>query len=124
MDKEHPNVEYDSKEDFILVTDPRKPSYDDLIGEADKLIRLSKLHNCKRILVDSTNVRSYPNLFDLFKFMLDLSKRSEMKKLKIAVVSFKSVSAPNRFMQSVAANRGFNFKIFDNFELAKEYLLS
>jgi len=118
-----PVVKYYSKDEFILVKEPPRTTLEDLSYEVEETIKLIRLHNCRKVLVDSTGVYSYPGMFELTKFAKDLTSRPEMKNIRFAVVPRK-MSLQVKFVAGLTAKRGFRFRVFENIENAKDSLLS
>ncbi len=123
MKSEKPIVEYDSKDDFILLTNPNEVNVDDLIFETVEAIKLINLHNCSRVLIDLVNVKSYPSLTRLYSFTRQYLLIEEIQKIKLAVVPG-NMRLHIKLLLYAASKSGFNFRIFDTVKTAKESLLN
>ncbi len=122
MNDTKPKILYNSIDDLILVIEPPIATINDLSYEIEETVKLIKLHNCTNVLVDSTNVNSYPGMLDLIKFSKQISSTPEFKKVRFAIVPRK-MALQIKFIANLSAKRGFRFRVFDNIEVAKISLL-
>jgi len=83
----------------------------------------SKEHGCYRFLFDFRNARVIASTLDTF-IAADppIEMKNSLRPLKVAALH-QELTENEHFFETVAFNRGFPIRVFDNYELAMKWLL-
>lgn len=125
MSIELKEVIYDSNNNFIILSSPSKVSIDFMQQALKKMLEISKIENCNKILIDATKALKMPATFELFTFGVFMStKILKLVKMSFACTISDEISNDVRFFETVLANRATAINIFKNVNDAKEWLLN
>jgi len=119
------DVQYDSKNNFIVVRGRVEPNSEQIKQAFRQSLELSKIEKCNNLLIDGTKTTTLPSISEIYSvslFLLRLIKK--FVKLRIAYVSTKDVADGFRLLDSVISKRGIPIGKFNNLEDAKEWLLN
>ena len=75
------------------------------------ILRIGEEQGLSKVLVDTSEVTSYPATFPIFNFAVRVA--NELKEFKVAIVVVPETQDESRFFESAVHNRGGNIGIFD-----------
>ena len=93
----------------------------ELVGLFDKIIRYIKEHDCKNVLIDASEMSYRLVLLDKFHIGEYIAEMFKGKIAKIACL--RCADHIDDFTETVAYNRGAEFRFFNNKEKAIKWLL-
>jgi hypothetical protein len=119
-----PQVTFEQREDFLLVTGHGERNNFAAIIDAtsqinDVLVRLQKQY----LLIDYREVKfnmPITNVFDVVRVYE--TKMPHLKKVFIAAILSKNNWDIGKYWKEIAQQRGFNFTVFEDFEQAEAWL--
>lgn len=92
-----------------------------------KILEVALSNNRTRILFDLNDITGHPSVLDRVEFAVDLSSlvlNLSRTIARIAVVGQPPVIHPGRIAEIVAVKCGINVKVFEDSELAEQWITS
>jgi hypothetical protein len=86
------------------------------------LFELAAAHDCKKVLVDGSQVTADSGICDIHAFCSRLEQFGCDRRMSVAVVS-QGRPDTDQFIETVARNRGFGLRVFSDPEDAEAWLL-
>ena len=122
---EQPQVTFEQKEDYLLVTGHgERNDFASIINATNQINEMVVTVKKKYVLVDYREVKfntPITNVFDVVRIYE--TKMPAFKNLIAAVVLSHLNSSIGRYWGEIAQQRGFNFMIFHDFATAEKWLL-
>jgi len=107
--------------EIVLVQSSADVSKTDMLKSRELIKRLSEDHGISKVLIDTTNLLSLPNAFDLFEFVTSTSR--VLRRIdKLAIVSSTATGEDLKFIETVALHRGLHTRIVDSIPEAIAWL--
>jgi len=115
-------VEYNPVHDcligkFIGTIEPKH-----VAGYVDEILKLARIHNCKRFLNDMREAEIKMSIAELYYASAKTAREEFDRSWKRAIL-VKEKTAEIEFLEVTAKNKGLDLKIFDNFEEAMAWLV-
>ncbi len=104
-------VEYQSDRDLIIVRHEGDLDYNVLLGYGAEALKLAARHHCHKFLIDETRAVITEETIRIFEFVTELEKLGLRRTDKVAVLIARDI-ADHLFFETVARNRGYNFRYF------------
>ena len=89
---------------------------------AVKMFALAAAHDCKKVLVDSSQVIADTGISDIHRFYSRLEQFGCDRSMSVAIVS-RDRSGTDQFIETVARNRGFGLRAFPDLDDAEAWLV-
>ena len=118
------NVKLNTTPRIIQVAYSGFVSTDELETCAAKAIAIHLEKNVNEVLIDTTELESFANFFDVYDRPKHYAEANVSRSLRVAVVSPRSTRAQEfiRFYDNVCNNRGWTVKQFQSRDEAVEWL--
>jgi len=124
MDK---NFDLQVKDNYIKVKCSGPYNKDGKRENIQKILDFALSNNRPRILFDLNDITGHPSVLDRVEFAVDLSSlvlNLSRTVARIAVVGQPPIVHPGRIAESVAVKCGINVKVFEDGELAEQWITS
>jgi len=117
-------VAIEDRGSYLSVTFPAYRDVESFLDYINKGFEAAKAHPSHRVLVDHTATRNLVPIADIYDLGQALSANDGVLQLRIALVSSSESVYPDRFFETVAANRGIGIRVFiEDFDAATHWLL-
>jgi hypothetical protein len=116
-------LEIQDKKDYLLVSFIGEFNLDAGQRTIDRVLEACIQYNLSKVLLDCRRMTGPLSITDRF-LVVDYGQVMLGKVLAMVIVGRPDQILPNRFEETVAMNRGINLRVFDDIELAIEYLMS
>jgi len=118
------NVTIEDRGSYLSIVFPAYQGADSFLDYINMGFEAAMAHPSKRVLVDHTATRQLVPIADIYDLGKALSGNEGVYQLRIAMVSSRESVYPDRFFETVAANRGIAIRIFtEDFDAARDWLL-
>jgi hypothetical protein len=113
-----------AQEDVLIITAIGSRSLETVVAIAQEIKSLCEEHGVANVLVDVRGLEGRLRAADAFFLVIKHFKTfRDLRVIRKAAILDQNLSEDrHRFLENVAVNRGYNFKIFDDFDEAIEWL--
>tara|TARA_Y100000031_G_scaffold8313_1_gene9257 strand:- start:164 stop:532 length:369 start_codon:yes stop_codon:yes gene_type:complete len=110
-------VTFDAKRQLICVRSWGECGIQDWNSSKDQVLQLNSKHGCNKLLVDVREQEAAPGTMEIFKF-----GASWPLSIRVAILVGKGTQEDQKFLETVAVNRGIPMKDFMEEDEAIEWL--
>lgn len=118
-----PGITIEDRDDYLAVVLPAYRHRDHFLECIAEGLAAAMQHPRGHVLVDNTATKRRLSVSDVYDLGRMLAEQSGALRLRIALVSARESVYPDRFFETVAANRGLSIRLFvEDFDAAIEWL--
>jgi hypothetical protein len=110
-------VTFDAHNQLIRVRSWGKCGIQDWHSSKDQVLKLNSEHGCNKLLVDVREQEAAPSITEIFEFGVNWPRS-----IRVALLVGKDTEKDQRFLETVAFNRGIPMKDFTEEDEAIEWL--
>jgi spore coat polysaccharide biosynthesis predicted glycosyltransferase SpsG len=123
MKKPNYSVDIEKKDDYLLLRARGTRTRDNVVEIAKEVFQKALAAKKQKIILDVRELKGELSVVDDYYIVRDLFEQLRGKGIqKAAIIDMKESPIHEWFIEIVARNRGFNFRVFDNEESALQWL--
>lgn len=120
------SVVYENDECYVHIINTGAITIEDAVDEARECVRLSELHGTTKLLLDGRGRRSFDiqphELLDLPRLYDEIFVKGRQYRLACVMPVGKTFDEGMRFFETMLTNRGYQVKVFSDYDDAVEWL--
>lgn len=110
--------------DILIATPTGDRNLETIVGIVEEIERLAKQHRKIKVLVDVRDLKGNLSVFKIFDLVTGCFKNLRENRVirKGAILDDNLSYSRHIFLENVAVNRGYNFRVYENLDEALEWL--
>ncbi|MBN2085101.1 MAG: hypothetical protein JW748_07725 [Anaerolineales bacterium] len=123
MDKQELTLTMDPKADYLHVNASGIRSQDTVKSITMEVFQAALANHLEKVLIDIRELIGNFGIIEIYHLVTEVFKDLRDKGVKqVAIIDIRRSATPGWFLETVAQNRGFNFRVFADDETALKWL--
>jgi hypothetical protein len=118
------HIDYWEDEKIIMIKDTGESFYNDFVQQSKEALALARSKNARLFFSDCILLENKASIFDIYNLpkVYDEIGASRLNRLALLIKADSPDAAVFRFYETACRNRGWNVKVFTNYDEAMAWL--